>query len=79
MAKTDLDNLLTVGELAKKLKINRRGVYHLTMIGIPRLKAGRRLYFDPAEVKKWMIEKGKTESKFFTKKKGLRNGDHASK
>ncbi len=59
-----LDNLLTLEDLAKKLKVNKRAIYKFTREtgpgAIPKLRVGKRLYFEPDAVFKWMD--GKTRS-----------------
>jgi len=52
------DNLLTVDELAKRWKISKSWIYARTMEtgagAMPRIKMGKYLRFDPAEVDAWL-------------------------
>lgn len=56
-----MESWLTVDELASLLKVKKSWVYRQTMrsdLGaIPRIKVGKHLRFDPADVEPWILRR----------------------
>ena len=51
------DDLLTVGELADRLKTKRAAIYRLSAAGCPALRVGRELRFLWGDVLDWLDER----------------------
>ena len=47
-------HLLTVDDLAQLLNVERRVIYGLRQKGLPTLRVGKQLRFDPLHVKAWL-------------------------
>ncbi len=56
----DSNQFLTVEEMARMLKVERRTIYALPKQGLPAHKIGRELRFDPLEVASWLKKRQKT-------------------
>lgn len=54
-----MQNLISVDELTKELKISRPTVYSMLRKGMPSLKVGRRRKFQLAKVYDWLEKQGK--------------------
>jgi excisionase family DNA binding protein len=59
----ELEQLLTVGELAEKLRKTKVAIYLMAeRRQIPHLKIGKSLRFRPSEIEAWLAEKGRESS-----------------
>lgn len=52
----ELPTLLTLDELRERLKVSRATVFRLKKKGLPVVKVGGALRFDPAQVERWLRE-----------------------
>ena len=56
-----MENWITVDELASMLKVGKDWIYQQTMKkgpgAIPKIKVGKHLRFDLAEVEKWIMKR----------------------
>jgi len=56
-----MDDLLTVKEMAQKLKLSSQTLYKMVRQGeIPGVKVGNQWRFDTAQVQTWLVEKNGT-------------------
>jgi excisionase family DNA binding protein len=55
--------LLTIGEVAERLSVCRQTIYNRTAagtLGLPRIRIGRAIRFDPRDLEKIIMESKKT-------------------
>jgi len=52
----ELRQMLTQDELMERLKISRVTLYRWRKTGLPEIKIGRSVRFDPVAVEKWLHE-----------------------
>lgn len=53
-----MDDLLTVKEMAQKLKLSSQTLYKMVRQGeIPGVKVGNQWRFDPSQVHAWLLDK----------------------